>query len=431
MSEDRTYDVVLWGATGFTGSLVAEHLAERYADGDLSWAIAGRNETRLETVREELATVDERWASLDLLTGDAFDRESLDAIAAQTSVVCSTVGPYAKYGSELVAACVAAGTDYCDLSGEVHWMREMIDEHHETAREEGTRIVHACGFDSIPSDLGVLVVQEHAREQFGAPCSRIRTLVSSESFSPGNLTDAISGGTLASMSGTYAARAEDPDVKRATDHPYSLAPAGEQGGPDGGVQMGPARDDATGQWTAPFVMAAINEKVVRRSNALLDYPWGEQFRYSEASPAGSGPLGALAATGAAAGLGLFVTSMSVGPLRGLLERHVLPDPGEGPSRETIENTSFDVRLYGSGTDPDTGEAFTVTGRVTGDRDPGYGGAARMLGEAATCLARGETDTPLSGGVLTPASGIGMPLVERLREVGMTFDVEHDGAGAGP
>lgn len=415
MTEDRAYDVVLWGATGFTGRLVAEQLAERYDEGDLDWAIAGRDEGKLADVRADLVSVDPDWASLDLLTGDAFDRERLDAIAERTRVVCSTVGPYARYGSPLVAACVEAGTDYCDLTGEVQWMRRMIDEHHETAAERGVRIVHACGFDSIPSDLGTLFLQEYARDTYGAPCSTV-------DFSLHSGSGGFSGGTLSSMADMYEQREEEPDVKRILADPYALSPPGERDGPDGPPQRWPRRDGRTGAWTAPFVMATINEKVVRRSSALLGYPWGRSFRYREAISTGSGVRGALGAVAVAGGVGLFAGAMSVPRLRDLLEERVFPDPGEGPSRETRESGSFEVRLVGRGERPDTGREFTVEGVVRSDRDPGYGSTARMLSEAAVCLARGEPDTPLDGGVLTPASGIGTPLIDRLRDVGIEFNV---------
>lgn len=206
----RPYDIVLWGATGFTGQLVAEHLADRYTE-DLNWTIAGRDHERLAAVREDLADIDSRWDSLDLLTGDAFDRESLDDIAEQTTVVCTTVGPYAEYGSELVAACVDQRTHYCDLAGEVHWMQRMIDKHHERARERGVAIVHGCGFDSIPSDIGTLLVQDYAQEEFGSPCSRIRTYVTSPSFELSEMADASSGGGRWPASAAYTRLAQEAD----------------------------------------------------------------------------------------------------------------------------------------------------------------------------------------------------------------------------
>jgi len=421
IDDQRTYDVVLWGATGFTGQLVAEHLADRYTE-DLDWAIAGRDRERLATVREALAGIDHSLESLDILTGDAFDRDSLDDITRQTTVVCSTVGPYAEYGSDLVAACVDQRTHYCDLAGEVHWMQQTIDEHHERARERGVSIVHGCGVDSIPSDIGVLLLQDYAQAEFGVPCSRVRTYVTSPSFDLSKMTDAFSGGTIASLSGMYAARAKDPQARRAIDNPYSLAPAGERTGPDGGVQARPAYDALTDQWTAPFIMATINEKVVRRTNAVLDYQWGRDFQYGEATPTGDGVAGAVVALGKVAGLGAFAGIMSVGPLRRLVAEHFLPGPGEGPTRETIETSFFTVQLVGTGEAPDSEETFTVEATVTSDRDPGYGSSARILAESVMCLANGETDTQLEGGVLTPASGIGLLVVDRLETCGMTFGV---------
>jgi short subunit dehydrogenase-like uncharacterized protein len=416
MARDRSYDVVLWGATGFTGQYVAEFLAERYGDADLAWAIAGRNEERLHALRARLAGIDEDLEDLAILTGDALEPETLEDIAAETHVVCAMVGPYAEYGSHMVAACVDQETDYCDLSGEVHWMRQMIDEHHETARDRGVRIVHGCGFDSVPSDLGTLLVQNHARQAFGTPCDRIDSYVSTSSTS-------MSGGTYASMVGMYDAMDANPDLRRVLESPYALAPPGERDGPDTETQDGPKYDETIDQWTAPFLMALINEKVVRRSNALLEYPWGREFRYHESTPMGSGVSGATRATGLAAGSFLLDRTMRVETLRGLLAEHLLPSPGEGPSQAEIEESGFEVRLVGTGVAQDTDEAFRIEGHVAADRHMGYGATPWMLGEAAVCLAQGETDSPLDGGVLTPASGIGMPLVERLRDVGMTFTVE--------
>lgn len=415
-ADDRSYDVVLWGATGFTGRRVAAYLARRYEPDELDWALAGRSAARLEELRDDLAERHPAWDALDVLTGDARDRASLESIASQTRVVCSTVGPYAEYGSDLVAACVEHGTDYCDLAGEVHWLQRMVDEHHEAAREAGVRLVHACGFDSVPSDLGTLLVQRHAREHVGTACSSVTAYARGGSFD-------LSGGTYASILGEYEAAEDDPAVRRAVANPYSLAPADERSGPDGGSQQGPAYDDEVGQWTAPFVMAVINEKVVRRSNALLGYPWGRDFRYREAVPTGTGIAGALRAVLVSAGLGLFAWALSVSFLRDRLRRHVLPAPGEGPSEAAIQDHRFEVRVVGTGRTADDGDEFAVTARVAADRDPGYGATPWMVGEAAVCLAEGDVESPLDGGVLTPASGIGMPLVDRLREVGMTFAVE--------
>lgn len=424
---DRDYEVVLWGATGFTGRLVADYLADRYGASDLDWAIAGRDEERLAAVREELAAeygasdVDgddpgNDLASLDLLTGDAFDRGSLDAIAERTAVVCTTVGPYARYGSDLVAACVEHGTNYCDLSGEVHWMRRTIDEHHERARETGARIVHGCGFDSVPSDIGTLSLQTHADEEFGTPCDEVRARVSIRG-------GAFSGGTIASMVDLYREADDHPEVRRVLADPRALDPPESRSAPAERPQRGVGYDRDADTWTAPFVMARINGPVVRRSNALLGYPWGHTFRYDEALGTGDGVDGLARAGAFAAGQGLLAGALAIGPLREALDRYVLPDPGEGPDEATIAGSSFEVRLRGTGASEEYPGGFAVEATVRGDRDPGYGATCRMLGESAVCLARGEVESPHDGGVLTPASGIGLPLVDRLEGTGVSFESE--------
>lgn len=415
---ERTYDIVLWGATGFTGRLVAEYLADEYDPSHLRWAIAGRNREKLNKLKSFLVDVDPVWEDISILIGDAHDRSSLEDIAEQTKVVCSTVGPYAEHGTELVAACVNNGTDYCDLTGEIQWIRKMIDRFQNEAREGGTRIVHSCGFDSVPSDIGTLMVQDHANKTFGRPCSRIRAF-----FSMGGAE--FSGGTFASMIKMFEDAAGDSDVRNVLTDPYGLNPEGEREGPDGSVQWKPHYDEDLQMWTAPFLMALSNEKIVRRSNAVLDYPYGKNFKYSECMPTGPGWSGALRATGIAGGMGLFTGAMALSPLRTFLKNFVLPDSGQGPDRETRENGSFEIRLVGHGRNPDTGESFRTSGKITGNRDPGYGSTAWMLGESAICLALGETNTPADGGILTPASGIGMPLVDRLKRSGMTFRTAGD------
>jgi len=417
MSNESEFDLVLWGATGFTGSLVAEYLARRCDPSNLNWAIAGRNRDKLEALRGDLTDRTGNWDNLPILLGDAFERGSLDEIATRTDVVCTTVGPYARFGTELVAACVEAGTDYCDLTGEVQWMRRTIDQFHEQARETGARIVHSCGFDSIPSDIGTLMVQQEATSAYDVPCSRIGAFVSTGSAE-------FSGGTVASAVLSFEEASGDPEARRAMGDPYSLAPEGEREGPDGSIQKYPRYDEDLKMWTAPFVMAMTNEKIVRRSNAILGYPYGRDFQYRECTPTGTGVSGLLKASGVSAGLGALTGALSVSPLRSLLDNYVLPDSGEGPDRDTRENGSFEVRLVGRGTEPNSGDDFRVSGKITANRDPGYGATAWMLGESAVCLALDETNTPVDAGILTPASGIGMPLVDRLRKTGMTFEVTH-------
>ncbi len=400
----RRYDIVLFGATGFTGRLVAEYLAEHYGRTDVRVALAGRSLAKLEDVRSGLPTAARDWP---LLVADSHDRASLDAIAENTSVVCTTVGPYAKYGAELVAACVAHGTDYCDLTGETQFIRRMIDRHHEEAKQTGARIVHCCGFDSIPSDLGTLMMQEASKERFGAPLQKL-------TYFAGETKGGFSGGTVASMLNLFEEIARDKSVLKILGNPYALNPEGERKGPDGSDQKGVRFDRDLGQWTAPFVMAAVNTRVVRRSNAILGYPWGEGFRYAEVMSTGKGPRGLARATAITSFLGGFMGAAAIDPIRKLLAARVLPKPGEGPSKEDRDKGFFVTRFVGK-----TADGRALHGRVEGKSDPGYGETAKMLAESALCLALGG---PSEGGVRTPASTMGMLLVERLREAGMTFEV---------
>ena len=409
---DRPYDIVVWGATGVAGRLLADYLTEQYTPEDLSLAIGGRDAERLAAVETDLCEGAE-WDEVPVVLGDATDPESLRAMARDTHVVATTVGPYTKYGTPLVEACIATGTDHCDLTGEVNWVRETVDRFHDEAVEAGTRIVHSCGFDSVPADIGTLLVQSYATETYGTPCSEVRIHV--ESASGG-----VSGGTLASFVELFEAASNDPEVRETLRNPYSLAPPGEREGVDRGQQRLARKDRLTGEWTAPSPMAPVNERIVRRSNALLGYPYGREFRCSEVIPTGRSLLGAVTSSAVAGGLGLFSAAMTVSPVRSALSRFVFPDPGEGPSERQIENGHFSIRVVGQGAGTDG--PFTVEAEFGADRDPGYGGTARMLGESAMCLLLGETDTPLEGGVLTPASGIGLPLAERLQAVGFTASV---------
>jgi short subunit dehydrogenase-like uncharacterized protein len=409
----RTHDLVLYGATGFTGGLVAENLLARYGDSDLRLALAGRNERKLEGVRDELARRFPAARELPLLVADSRDRAALDRITAETSVLCTTVGPYAKYGAEVVASCVENATDYCDLTGETQFVRRMIDAHHERARQTGARIVHCCGYDSIPSDLGTLMIQRAAEARYGTPCREVK-------FFAGESSGGFSGGTLASMFHLFEELEEDPKLRRVLGNPYGLDPDPSFRGPDGSDQRGVRYDDDLGVWTAPFIMAAVNTRVVRRSHALMDRPWGRGFRYSEVMSTGGGPVGFARATAITAGLGAFAGGVALKPTRGLLRKR-LPQPGEGPSEEAREKGSFVVRLLGLGTDQE-GTPFRVRGKIRGEKDPGYGGTAIMLSEAAMTLAVDREQVSGPGGVLTPAVALGEPLIERLRDAGMTFEV---------
>jgi short subunit dehydrogenase-like uncharacterized protein len=409
----RSFDVWLWGATGFTGQLVAEYLARHYGVGrELRWALGGRSKDKLEKVRAALEAVDPRARELPLVLGDGTDRASLDRLAVDASVVCSTVGPYALHGRELVAACVEAGTDYCDLTGEPQFVRAMIDEHHERAGATGARIVCCCGYDSIPSDLGTLMLQERAQKKHGARCAEVKHLA-------GEAKGGMSGGTAASMVALMDEASRDPRVRRLLNDPYALDPDRGEPGPDGHDQRGVRWDADLAQWTGPFLMAAINTRVVRRSNALLGYAWGRDFRYREAMSFGKGAKGWFTAAGVSAGTTLGVAAVALGPVRRLVAKRVLPASGEGPAKAVRDAGFFVSRLVGTLED---GKG-KLRGTVRGTSDPGYGETAKMLSESAVCLAKDGDAIRKQGGVLTPASCMGMRLVERLRDAGMTFDVE--------
>ncbi len=408
---ERPYEIILFGATGFTGKLVAEYLV-KHAPADLRWALAGRGREKLEAVRAGLAREDARAASLPILLGDSQDQASMDALAKATQVVCTTVGPYIKYGHALAAACANHGTHYCDLTGEVPFMREVIDRHHARARETGARIVHTCGFDSIPSDLGVLVIHERAKA-LGKKLAWVR-------FFAGETKGGFSGGTVASILALIDAAKRDPGMRRILRDPYALDPDPKAAGPDGPDQLGVRFDPDLGMWTGPFVMAAVNTRVVRRSNALLGHAYGPSFRYSEAMSFGKGPKGFVTASAVSAGLIAFLAAASLRPTRRLLEKTVLPGSGEGPSKEAREAGYFRIRFVAE-TEADGGVPVRITGRIEGKSDPGYGETAKMLSESALCLARDGTSLAPGGGVLTPASAMGMRLVERLRSAGMVFE----------
>jgi short subunit dehydrogenase-like uncharacterized protein len=398
---ERRFDVVLFGATGYTGRLVAAYLARRHG-AELRWAVAGRSADKLARVKAELGL-----DGVETLIADSADGAALAEIARSTKVVCTTVGPYAVHGGPLAAACAEAGTHYCDLTGEVPFMRACIDANDAKARATGARIVHTCGFDSIPSDLGVWMLHEH----FQAQGTRLR----SAALFVGPAKGGFSGGTLTSLLGVLSAAAKDPAVRRLVGDPYALAPdRAHDRGPDGGDQLNVRFEPKIGAWTGPFLMASVNTRVVRRTNALLENAYGRDFRYSEAMSFGPGPRGFLVAFGVASALGLFVATAALQPGRALLGR-VLPAPGTGPTPEQRDAGFFRIRILGEGENGARAEA-----RVVGTSDPGYGETAKMLGESAVCLAK--DDLPPRAGVLTPASAMGTRLIERLRAAGMTFEV---------
>jgi short subunit dehydrogenase-like uncharacterized protein len=381
----RDFDIIVYGATGFTGQLVAEYLATGYPD--LNWALAGRSQAKLERVRAEIGAP----ATLPLVIADASDPASLTALAQRTRVVITTVGPYQLYGSELVAACARAGTAYVDLCGEPAWMREMIDSHEATAKASGARIVFSCGFDSIPFDLGIHQLQKRCVERFGAPAPRVRGRVRA-------MQGGFSGGTAASLKATLAAAARNPSLIKLLASPFALTPGFE--GPDQPNGLLPHYDSAVGAWVAPFIMAPINTKNVHRTNALAGHPYGRDFRYDEMMVApGLGELGKAAAEAIA----------KANPLGG----EGGPKPGEGPSREERESGFYDLLFIAEY--PDGGTARLS---VKGDRDPGYGSTSKMIAESALCLVQ---DVAGEGGIWTPGALMPDALVRRLEaRAGISF-----------
>jgi short subunit dehydrogenase-like uncharacterized protein len=398
----REHDIVLHGATGFVGALVAAYLAGA-AHADVRIALSGRSREKLERTRAELPSSAQGWP---LVVADAADPTALAALAASTRVVVSTVGPYATYGLPLVEACARAGTHYADLTGEVLFVREAIDRCDALARESGARIVHSCGYDSVPSDLGVLLLHEAAGE-----LADVRLVATAKG--------GLSGGTVASMRAQMDAMRHDPAARRLAADPHALSPdPAAEPAPVQPPDAGPPGRLRDGTWTAPFIMAGYNTRIVRRSNALTDWSYGRGLRYGELMGCGRGVRGAAAAGGVTAGLvGALAgisAAMTTAPTRALLDR-VLPAPGSGPSAATRAAGWFRSELHAVASG---GRRFRAV--VAGAGDPGYAATAVMLGESALCLA--EDATGDRAGSLTPATAMGTALVERLRKAGHTYDV---------
>ena len=404
MSTDREFDVIVYGATSFVGQILCRYLVQRHGtDRDLRWAIAGRSASKLDEVAQRTG------AEVPRIVAEAADRDALDQMAGSTQVVASTVGPYALYGSGLVAAVVEAGGDYCDLTGEVQWMRRMIDEHQTRAEETGARIVHTCGFDSIPSDLGTWFTQQRAIEQFGEPCVEVRMSVK-------GAKGGVSGGTAASGMAMFEELAEDPELRKVVGDSYVLAPVDMRQGPKQPGTGRPKRDARFESWVAPFVMAPTNSAVVLRSHALLGQPWGRDFTYGETMMTGDGLVGGATAWAMTAGLAAFAGAASLGPTRKLLGK-VIPKPGDGPSEAKQQAGYFDLRFVGV-----TASGQEIRTKVTGDADPGYGSTAKMLGESAVGFLDLDPEQT-AGGFWTPASAFGDALIERLEDhAGVRFDV---------
>ncbi len=404
MSQKREFDIILLGASGFTGRLVAEYFISRYSDDSLKWAMAGRNKQKLEEVRSSINA-----DHIPIIIADSMDQDSIDAMVSKAKVICTTVGPYAKYGSILVASCVAHQTDYCDLTGEVQWMRRMIDKHHDAAKANGTRIVHTCGFDSVPSDMGVYFLQREIKKDKGAFAKYIKLRVKA-------MKGGMSGGTYASLSYVMEEAMKDKSIFKVLKDPYGLNPVDSQKGNDKPDIRSVIYDEESGSWIFPFIMAMINTKVVRRSHALSGTPYGVDFGYDEAMLSGDGMSGRLKGLVSTGVLGLLMGGKPGSILKKVTDK-VLPDPGEGPSKKERENGFYNLKLIARMED-----GSLLKGKVTGDRDPGYGSTSKMLGEAAVCLALDKDKCPNISGLLTPSTALGDPYIDRLVEnAGLTFE----------
>ena len=386
---DREFDVVIFGASGYTGKLVAEYMHDQYGDDQsIKYAIAGRNTEKLLEVKKDLNLNKD----ITILEVDSTDLDALDKMTTSAKCILTTVGPYQLYGSKLVESCAKNGTDYVDLTGEPGWMYEMINAHKETAQKSGARIVFSCGFDSIPFDLGVYFVQNAAKEKFGKPAPHVRGRVKA-------MNGEFSGGTIASLGATMSTLKEKPELIKVLANPFSLTEGFE--GPSQLDDSKPLLDEKMNMWLAPFVMAPINTKNIHRSNMLLNHAYGEDFCYDEMMIAGEGDEGEQIAKAMSSG----------NPMGG----DNVPQPGEGPSKESREQGNYDVLFFADL------EEGSIGARVTGDMDPGYGSTSKMIAESALCLVQDCSD--LAGGIYTPAPSMGEKLIDRLiKKAGLTFDI---------
>ena len=392
MKSSSKFDIVVYGATGFTGQLVAEYLAARYrGDQQLKWAMAGRSMDKLKSVRDAIGAP----SDTPLIAADAGDGASLQAMIDQTKSVLTTVGPYQLYGSDLLAACAASGTDYLDLCGEPVWMRQMIGKHEAAAKASGARIVFSCGFDSVPFELGAFFVQEQARRVFGAPASRVKGRVR-------DMRGTLSGGTAASGRATFEAVAKDLSLVAILNDPFALTPGFSGAKQPKGNK--PFYEEDLQSWTAPFMMALINTRNVHRSNMLMGFPYGKEFVYDEMVLTGPGERGEANAKRVMA-----ANNEKTGPNA--------RKPGEGPSKEERENGLYDLLYVAIAPD-----GRQVRASVKGDRDPGYGSTSKMISECAVCLLRDTPDVP--AGFWTPGAAMQHKLIKRLVDnAGLTFQVE--------
>lgn len=399
MSNTKQLDLIIWGATGFTGQLVSEYINKKYSNTALKWGIAGRNKEKASVIAKRLNIAKDR-----VFIADCNNIESLIKLTSKTKVICTTVGPYAKLGTNLIDACIKTNTNYCDITGETQWIRKIIDKYHLKAKENKIKIINSCGFDSIPSDMGVFYSQKKLFEKTGEYANKINMRVA-------GAKGGISGGTYNSLSNVLEEARVDKEVRKTLTNPYGLNPIDKQNGPDKADLQSVIFDKVSNSWIAPFVMAGINTKIVRRSHALIDFKYGSDFSYDEATLSGKGVLGQV--KGYLSLIPIFLATRKKGSFIKNIVDYVLPKSGEGPSEKTRISGYYNLRFYL------TQQNKIYLSKVIGDMDPGYGSTSKMLAESAVCLALDKT--PETYGILTPSVALGDPLLKRLQEnAGLTF-----------
>ena len=402
MNAQKKLDLVIWGATGFTGKLVCEYITNSYKSKDLNWTNAGRNEEKLLKLKNRLNIKN------SILIGNSNDKYSLEKICGKTKVICSTVGPYALYGTNLIHACIKMKTNYCDISGETQWIRKIIDTFHEKAKKQKIKIVNSCGFDSIPSDMGVYFCQSNYYKENGEYAKEIKMRVA-------GTRGGFSGGTYNSLTNVIHEASLNKSVRKILNNPYGLNPINEQSGPDKKDLKSVEYDNEAKSWIAPFVMAGINTKIVRRSNALLNYKYGNSFLYSEAVLVGNGILGKIIGY-----LSLIPILMVIQKKGSVIKKIVdlfVPKAGEGPSKKQRENGFFSLKFFFGN------NRQRYLAKVTGDMDPGYGSTSKMLAECAICLALEDTLNE-NYGVITPSVAFEENILERLQNnAGLEFSMK--------
>ena len=399
MNESKDFDIIIWGATGFTGRLVAEYIFKNYSSEKLNWAIAGRDKKKLINVRDKIA--DE---NIPIIIADSLDEMSLTKMTQKTKVICSTVGPYSKYGSLLVKSCIKTNTHYCDLAGEAQWIRKIVDTYHQEAKNKKIRIVNSCGFDSIPSDMGVYFIHKNLPD--------VNIKLDNISMRLSGFKGSLSGGTYASMNNIITEASKDSLIRKILTNPYGLNPEGQRSGPDKRDLNKVKYDEDSKSWIAPFMMAGINTKIVRRSNALSNYSYGKNFTYDESVMTGDGFKGRIKAVISV--LPLIFLSAKPGSLLKRIFNYFTPKPGQGPNENERENGYYSMRFYIRYNDKSRALV-----RVTGDRDPGYGSTSKMLAESAICLSKDSLKDTY--GVITPSIAMGDQILDRLQaKAGLTF-----------